>query len=229
MTQQNIITHKTIKARRTRQQILEAALELFQTRGFDATTMRQIARRAGVAVGATYYYFKTKEELVLGYYADSQQAAEARHQESLAQDWDFKRRMTEIVTHRLELLRPYRGFISVLARRIDPQHAISPFGAQTRELRQRAIQMISEAMAHSGLKPSRTLAPHLPALLWLYQMGIVFFWIHDASPAQQNTHRLLEVSLGVLLTAIRLSKNPLMRKTNKGLAQLMELIEETLS
>ena len=35
----------------------EAALDLFQERGFAEATMREIARKAGVATGAAYYYF----------------------------------------------------------------------------------------------------------------------------------------------------------------------------
>lgn len=223
------VVSRTAKALRTRQQLMEAALELFQQQGFDNTTMRQIAERAGFAVGAAYYYFRTKEELVLAFYAESQQAAEEHHQDSLEEHWSFEQRMHDLVWHRLELLRPYRRFIAVLTRHIDPRHPLSPFGRQTRELRHRSIQLIAEALAASRIKPSKTLAPHLPLLLWLYQMGIVFFWIHDSSPEQEKTRCLLEVSLAVAYTAIRLSRSPMLRKTNQGLKQLMTLIEEVLA
>jgi Tetracyclin repressor-like, C-terminal domain len=36
------------------------------------------------------------------------------------------------------------------------------------------------------------LAEELPTLLWLYHMGIVLFWIHDSSPKQIKTWRLME-------------------------------------
>ncbi len=42
---------------------LEAALELFSTQGFGATTMREIAERSGVSVGNLYHHFSGKEEL----------------------------------------------------------------------------------------------------------------------------------------------------------------------
>src|SRR4051794_5472607 len=56
------------KAQQTRQRILDAALELFRENGFDQTTMREIAAAAGVANGAAYYYFRSKEELVMAFY-----------------------------------------------------------------------------------------------------------------------------------------------------------------
>jgi AcrR family transcriptional regulator len=44
--------------------ILDAAYALFKDRGYDATTMAEISRRAGVSVGLTVYYFRTKHHLV---------------------------------------------------------------------------------------------------------------------------------------------------------------------
>lgn len=46
-----------------KQEIMEAALELFSQRGFHNTTMAQVARRAGVGVGTLYQHFQGKEEL----------------------------------------------------------------------------------------------------------------------------------------------------------------------
>ena len=43
--------------------VLKAALSLFARQGFRATTMRQIARRSGLSVGALYHHFGGKEEI----------------------------------------------------------------------------------------------------------------------------------------------------------------------
>lgn len=45
--------------------ILNEALELFSTQGFAATTMRQIATKAGVSLGSIYNHFSSKEEIFL--------------------------------------------------------------------------------------------------------------------------------------------------------------------
>ena len=57
------------KGEQTRRAIAEAALRLFREQGYEATTMRAIAREAGVATGNAYYYFGSKEELIHAYYA----------------------------------------------------------------------------------------------------------------------------------------------------------------
>lgn len=51
------------KAVSTRQAILNAAYTLFLERGFAATSMRQIARRAGLALGGIYNHFSSKEAI----------------------------------------------------------------------------------------------------------------------------------------------------------------------
>jgi AcrR family transcriptional regulator len=51
------------KGERTRQGIMEAAYELFLTQGYAATSMRQIAERAGLALGGIYNHFANKEAI----------------------------------------------------------------------------------------------------------------------------------------------------------------------
>jgi transposase-like protein len=45
------------KGEQTRRAIAEAALRLFREQGYEATTMRAIAKEAGVATGNAYYYW----------------------------------------------------------------------------------------------------------------------------------------------------------------------------
>ena len=56
------------KSEETRGRILAAAMELFRRRGFESATMRDIAQEAGVALGSAYYYFESKEALVMAFY-----------------------------------------------------------------------------------------------------------------------------------------------------------------
>src|SRR5215813_10064741 len=57
------------KGEQTRSLILETALEMFSERGYEETTMRAIAEKAGVALGNTYYHFRSKEHLIQAYYS----------------------------------------------------------------------------------------------------------------------------------------------------------------
>lgn len=48
----------------TRQRVIEAARELFDTEGYEGATIRQIARQAGVAVGSVFTTFASKGEIL---------------------------------------------------------------------------------------------------------------------------------------------------------------------
>ena len=52
------------RSRRARDGLLEASLALFGQNGYDATTVDEIARRAGVAVGGFYLHFRSKRQVL---------------------------------------------------------------------------------------------------------------------------------------------------------------------
>jgi len=53
------------RGRATREKVLAAAEELFRSRGYDGTSISDVARRAGVAVGTLYHHFPEKRVLLL--------------------------------------------------------------------------------------------------------------------------------------------------------------------
>ncbi|MEW2623422.1 ScbR family autoregulator-binding transcription factor [Streptomyces sp. NPDC048106] len=54
---------KQERATRTREEILRAAAEVFDERGYNGASMREIMKRAGVTLGAVYFHFPSKEAL----------------------------------------------------------------------------------------------------------------------------------------------------------------------
>ena len=66
MVQSRTPRKRTVKTpEQRRQEILEAALQLFRDRGFDETTVQDIASDAGVATGTVYLYFPSKEHVLV--------------------------------------------------------------------------------------------------------------------------------------------------------------------
>ncbi len=53
------------RSQRSRAVVLDAALALFSTQGYRATSMREIAEKAGVSTGNVYHHFKDKEAIFL--------------------------------------------------------------------------------------------------------------------------------------------------------------------
>src|SRR5436305_5530695 len=87
----------TAKAEETRERILDAALQLFRQRGFDETTMRDIAAEAGVATGAAYYYFRSKEEMVMAFYVRTAEEAREIMPAQIARSRDLRKRIRGII------------------------------------------------------------------------------------------------------------------------------------
>src|SRR5215469_17922171 len=86
----------------TRNTILESALQLFRDKGFVATTMRDIAARAGVALGAAYYYFDSKDAIVMGFYERAQHELTPVLDRSLANAKGLHDRVSAIIQAKLD-------------------------------------------------------------------------------------------------------------------------------
>jgi AcrR family transcriptional regulator len=215
----------TPRAEDTRRRIYEAALELFREKGFEQTTMRDIAAKAGVALGGAYYYFSSKEAIVLAFYQDMQETSHESILEAMAGHKKLKERLRVVLEKRLELLVPNRKFCDALFRHApDPSDPLSPFSSETQPIRERAIEHMRAALEGSDTKIPADLKQHLPYMLWLYQMAIILFWLYDRSPRQQRTEALMEKSLGLLVNLLRLSGMPLMKPLRKTVLELVETV-----
>jgi AcrR family transcriptional regulator len=213
----------TPRAEDTRRKIYEAAMELFREKGFEPATMRDIAAKAGVALGGAYYYFSSKDAIVLAFYRELQENSNQLVLEALAGRKKVKDRIGCVLEKRLELLAPNRKFCAALFRHApDSADPLSPFSEETRPIRAGAIEHMRIAVEGSDTKIPSDLKPRLPYLLWLYQMALIMFWLYDHSPNQERTQRLLDKSLGLLVNLLRLSSLPLMKPLRKAALELVE-------
>lgn len=187
--------------------------------------MRDIAAKAGVALGAAYYYFSSKEAIVLAFYHDMQEVSHESILEAMEGHKRLRDRIRVVLEKRLELLAPNRKFCDALFRHApDTSDPLSPFSAQTRPIRERAIEHLRVAVEGGDIKVPADLKQHLPYLLWLYQMAIILFWLYDRSPRQQRTLALIEKSLGLLVGMLRLSALPLMKPLRKTMLELVDAL-----
>ena len=213
----------TARAEDTRRKIYEAAMEMFREKGFEETTMRDIAAKAGVALGGAYYYYSSKDAIVLAFYSEMQEASNQPVLEALAGHKKLQQRIRCVLDKRLELLAPNRKFCAALFRHApDGTDPLSPFSDETRLMRDAAIEQMRIAAEGSDAKIPPDLRPRLPYLLWLYQMALIMFWLYDHSPHQERTRKLLDKSLGLLVNLLRVSTLPLMKPMRKAVLELVE-------
>lgn len=120
-------TAKAPKSEQTRTLILETALRLFEEHGYDRTTMRAIAKEAGVSVGNAYYYFSSKEHLVQGFYDRIAAEHEAAVRPVLAGDPDLAVRIRGVLLCWLDVAEQYHRFAAQFFKNAaDPDSPLSP-------------------------------------------------------------------------------------------------------
>lgn len=216
----------TVKAEETRERILDSALKLFRDKGFDETTMRDIAAEAGVATGAAYYYFRSKEELVMAFYVRTAEEARELWPEVIGRGRDLKKRIRAIIDLKFEQFAKHRRLLVALVRiGIDPAHPLSPFGKETEPMRNESIDSFRMAIDGSNTHVPKDLRADLPRLLWLYQMGLILFWMFDDSPRQQRTKNLVDGSLDLIVRLLALSSLPLMGPVRKRVLDVLRAVD----
>lgn len=217
---------KAAKSEQTRTLILETALRLFAERGYDKTTMRAIAQEAGVSTGNAYYYFSSKEHLVQGFYDRIAGEHAAAVRPVLADEAELADRIRGVLLAWLDVAEPYHRFAAQFFKNAaDPESPLSPFSDESVAAREAAISIHRETLAGSGTKSDPELAPLLPELLWLMQMGLVLFWVYDRSPGAERSRRLVERTAPIAARAIGLSRfrvlRPLVRQVHALLVEFM--------
>jgi hypothetical protein len=64
----------------------------------------------------------------------------------------------------------------------------------------------------------------LPLTLWLYQMGILYFWIFDKSPGRLRTLEVIDETTDLIVRLIGLANLPVLRSSRKRILSLMNAI-----
>jgi AcrR family transcriptional regulator len=215
------------KSEATRAQILDVALDLFRRHGFESTTMRGIAAEAGVSLGSAYYYFESKEDLVMAFYERTMEAMAPRLEAAVARNAGFEDRIAALLAVKFDYFQTSRTFLGALLRHAaDPLNRLSPFSDATRPIRDRDQEFFARAIAESReIRVPAELAAHLPQLLWLYQMGLILYWIYDRSPGQRRTRILREKSLALLVSLLKMSRFALLKPLRSKIVELIVLAE----
>jgi AcrR family transcriptional regulator len=221
-------TSKTRKGAETRERILDAALELFRTQGYAETTMRQIAQAADVAVGNAYYYFASKDQLILAFYERNHVEHLRLLGDALDTTRDFQERLRAVLRTKVDSAMPYRRLSTKLfTSAADPESPLSPFSPESAPLRKEAVDLMAEVVSGASLRVGKDLRADLPELLWLYEMGIVLYWVHDSSPECENTYGLIDRTVPVVERLIGIAKLPVVRPMVRELVGMLDELRPT--
>lgn len=213
------------KSAETRAKILEAALELFREKGFAETSMREVANRAKVATGLAYYYFASKDVIVHDFYQKAKDDL-APLLDAAQKGKKLETRLAALITVKFQYFEPNRKFLGALmGHAADPANPLSPFAPESKEVREQDLAQFVRALEETETTVPADMAAHLPKILWLYQMGLILFWIYDRSEGQARTMKLLDASVRMVGVLIRLGSLPLMKPARKTVLELVAILE----
>src|SRR5690606_8025420 len=116
------------KAELTRRAIIDAAMRLFRTRGYEKATMRAIADEAGVSIGNAYSYFSSKEHLIQAYYDQINAEHSTAAAQALEGSTTFAERLTGVLLAWVDVAEPYHEFAGKFFKTAaEPTSPLSPF------------------------------------------------------------------------------------------------------
>jgi AcrR family transcriptional regulator len=190
---------ETAQGAAARERLYATAMQLIAGRGYEATTLRDIAKEAGVSVGLLYRYFPSKQAVIIALY-DELSSEYARHTAQMpAGRW--RERFMFALKASLDVLKPHHVALRALTPVLvgDPDEGI--FSASTAFSRLRVQQVFERAVKESSDAPKGHVAEALGRLLYLVHLAVLLWWLLDKSPKQRATDRLISVTERVLPSA----------------------------
>lgn len=213
----------TPKAQETRQRIFDTAVKLFMEKGYEATTMREIAAEAECSLGLAYRYFESKEVVVIQLYR--QLASNTKDRIAALPEAPIAERFYQIMTEVMQAITPFRPvWQGIFGGALNPNSPYGVLGERTadirREMKDVFMQLVTEA-SDAPKKPEQVAA--MGMLLYVAYLMTLLFWISDRSPAYKTTYQLLDFSRDTL----NLIRGALiLPPVTKGMMRLAGIVEQ---
>jgi len=189
----------------TRRLIIRTAVDLMTEQGYDETTMKQIARAAGIGDATIYKYFPSKEKLMLGYYQLCINIALEQTLETAGfEEFGLQERLQRLVDALLELLLADREFVAITRSLVgkSPLLMMRDNMPGQRELKEQVVAFI-EAAEKTGEIATCDFKNLLAGLFADYLFAVIAYWLNDESEEFSDTTQLVDLTLAILVLALK--------------------------
>jgi len=201
---------QTAQGAAARDRLYATAMRLIATRGYEATTLRDIAKEASVSVGLLYRYFPSKQAVIVAFYEEL--SADYARQAASMPPGKWRDRFIFALNTSLHVLQPHRVALRALIPVLvgDPDDGV--FAAGTAFSRQRVQRVFEDAVVGSNDAPKPPLAEALGRLLYLVHLAVLLWWLLDKSPKQRATVALVALTQQLLPSAALTLRLPPIRR-----------------
>ena len=200
----------TAQGEAARERLYATALRLIAERGYEATTLRDIAADAGVSVGLLYRYFPSKQAVVLALYDDLSADVVRLAAGMPAGRW--RDRFLFALRVSLEVLGPHRTALQALTPLLVGSPDQNVFAPATSGSRLRVQQVFERAVSDATDAPKAPLAGALGRLLYVAHLIVLQWWLLDRSRHQRATTALVGLTEGLLPSAALALRVPSLRR-----------------
>jgi AcrR family transcriptional regulator len=201
----------TARGAAARDRLYETAMRMIARRGYEATTLRDIATEANVSVGLLYRYFPSKQAVITALYDEL--SADFAREAAAMRPGRWRDRFIFAMATSIAVLQPHRVTLRALIPVLigDPDDGV--FGEATAFSRQRVQQVFADAVDGSSDAPKPLLAAALGRLLYLAHLGVLLWWLLDKSPKQRTTAALVALTQQLLPSVALALRLPLVRRS----------------
>jgi AcrR family transcriptional regulator len=201
---------QTAQGAAAKQRLYEIAVTRMARHGYEMTTLRDVAKDAGVSVGLLYRYFPSKRAVIFALYDEL--SAEYVTTPDAMRPGKWRDRGLFALKASLEVLSPHRntlrGLIPVLVG--DPDEGV--FGPDAAFSRARVLAVFERAVVGSSDAPPRPLADAIARLLYLVHLAVLLWWLLDKTTTQRATTALVRLFEGILPSAALTLRLALVRR-----------------
>jgi len=201
---------RTAQGTAARDRLYDTAMQLIAERGYERTTLRDIAKEADVSVGLLYRYFPSKQAVILALYETL--SADYGRRAAAMRPGRWRDRFVFALKSSLDVLAPHRVALRALIPVLvgDPIEGI--FAASTAFSRLRVQHVFEAAVVESTDAPRQPLAAALGRLLYLVHLAVLLWWLLDKSAQQRATTALLSLTEQLLPSAALALRVPPVRR-----------------
>jgi AcrR family transcriptional regulator len=206
-----------------KQRLYEIAIRRIARHGYETTTLREVAKEAGVSVGLLYRYFPNKRAVLFALYDEL--SAEFVRKAAAMRPGRWRDRFVFALRTSLQVLEPHRnslrGLIPVLVG--DPDEGL--FGGNAAFSRARVQGVFESAVAGSTDAPKPPLAAAMGRLLYLAHLAVLLWWLLDKTAHQRATRALVGLLEQILPSTALTLRLPFVRRF---VASMDDLVREAL-
>lgn len=183
-------TELTDKAKRTRQRIFEIAIEQFVERGYEETTMRDIAKAADCSLGLAYRYFDGKDAIVLMLWQEL--AEDFADRIGQLGDGNLTERYYLAMKEKVNQLQPYRSVIkATIGAAMNPASGVAIVGSETTWYRDVVLSALEKLVIESTDAPKEVRSKQIAMIMYAVHLMLTLVWVYDNKSEQSLTQEAL--------------------------------------